>query len=201
MQEDQKFRNDFTPNCREAYDQAVNLTNVSTILDRLVDPSYFDELCSETCLPQVLAHLRGCYGTHDDLAETYEGACLFNQNRTRCYTALHTSLEMFNTSWQPMVTAGCFVNFTQYSYYNLTEGCSDSCEKGLLRVKRELGCCLNAIYNNSFVGEYLPFANYSPWSNCGLESESLGYCTSAGTQPVGVYTMFAAIAVAVLALL
>lgn len=201
-QEDQEFRLAFTQDCRDTYDQAVDLTNVSTILNRPVNPSHYVKLCSEPCLPSVLAHLRGCYGIHDGLAALYEGACRFNQNGVMCYAATYNSLIM-NPSWQVKVRAECFVNFTvEYSDPKLTESCSDSCKEGLRRVRNELGCCLNAIYNNSFVGEHLPFANYSLWSNCGLESESPGYCASAGVRPVGRdYVMFAAIVVVMFVLL
>ena len=200
-QEDQELRLAFTKDCRVTYDEAVDLTNVSTILNRPVNPSQHEKLCSEPCLPSVLAHLRGCYGTHKGLAVLYEGACRFNQNGTMCYTATYNSLSVNGTTWQAKVRAECFVNFTvEYSDPKLTESCSDDWKEGLRQVRSELGCCLNAIYNNSFVGEHLPFANYSLWSNCGLETESPGYCASAGARPVVGHVVFAAIAVVVLAL-
>ena len=202
-QEDQEFRLAFTQDCRDTYDQAVDLTNVASILNRPVDPSHYVKLCSEPCLPSVLAHLRGCYGAHDGLAALYEGACHFNKNGTMCYTATYNSIALMNPSWQVTVRAECFVNFTvEYSDPKLTESCSDSCKEGLRQVRSEIGCCLNSIYNNSFVGEHLPFANYSLWSNCELESESPGYCASAGVRPVGAaYAVFAAVVMIVFATL
>ena len=204
-QQENDFRSTFIQECKDAYDQALNFTNVASILspNPLPNPSHYVKLCSEPCLPTVLEHLRACYGEEQEgLAVAIEGACHFNKKGTMCYTALYNSfLKMPN--WLETVMPECFVNFTLYdSDLKLTKKCSDSCRRGLHQVRSELGCCLNSIYNNSFVGEHLPFANYSLWSNCGLESESPGYCASAGVRPAfGAYAVFAATMTVVLALL
>ena len=69
--------------------------------------------------------------------------------------------------------------------------CSDGCRDALRQVRAETGCCFNAIYNNSFVGEHLPFADYALWSLCGLQLELPGVCVqqSAGVQMTGVFTL------------
>ena len=199
------FRRYLIKKCKDAYDQALNFTNVASILtpDPPPNPKSYTDLCSEPCLSSVLKHIRECYGKkHEDLAETIEGVCQVNRNGTMCYTALYNSILM-KPNWQDTVRPKCFVNFTPYdSDPKLTETCSDSCKTGLRRVGSELGCCLTSIYNNSFVGEHFPFANYSLWSNCGLESELPGYCASAGVRPaVGAYAVYAATMIVVLALL
>lgn len=192
-QEEQELRKAFEQECRETFDQATDFSNVETVLTRPANPSHIVKLCSEPCLPSVLAHLRGCYGAHDGLAALYEDACLFNQNGTMCYTAVYNSLAV-SLSWQVKARAECYVNFTMFNNTMLTETCSDSCRDSLRQVRSELGCCLNAIYNNSFVGEHLPFADYSLWSNCGLESETPGFCASDGVQFVGAHMLFVIIA-------
>ena len=203
-----EFRRNFTQDCKDAYDQALNLTNVASILNQFPDPSLYERLCSEPCLPSVLDLLHECYGKeHEGLAVTIKGACDFNRNGTICYTAFYNSL--YNNSlpkmpnWVQTVMSECFVNFTLFdSDLELTEICSDSCRKGLHQVRSELGCCLNSIYDNSFVGEHLPFANYPLWSNCGLESERPRCCASAGVRPVvGAFAVFAVTMIIVLALL
>ena len=190
-QEEQEIRKAFEQECRDTFDQATDFTNVETVLTRLANPSDIVKLCSEPCLPSVLALLRGCYGVHDGLAALYEDGCLFNKNGTMCYTATYNSLTTISPGWQTKVRAECYVNFTTFTNPVLAASCSDSCKEGLQQVRYELGCCVNAIYNNSFVGEHLPFADYALWSNCGLESELPGYCASAGVKSVGVDALFA----------
>ena len=200
------FRHNLIQECKDAYDQALNFTNVASILtpDPPPDPMSYMNLCSEPCLSSVLKHISACYGKkHEDLAAAIEGACQVNKNGTLCYTALYDSILMM-PNWQETVRTECFVNFTLYdSDPKLNETCSDSCKTGLRRVISELGCCLTSIYNNSFVGEHFPFANYSLWSNCRLESDLPGYCASAGIRPaaVGAYAVYAATMIVVLALL
>ena len=192
--EEQEFRRAFEQECIDTFDNATDFTNFATFLLRPVDPIHYVRLCSEPCLPSVLEHVRGCYGVNDGLAALYEGACLFNQDGTMCYTATFNSLGM--SSWQTDARAECYNNFTQFVTPVLTETCSNECASALRQVRDELGCCLNAIYNNSFVGEHLPFADYSLWSNCGLESP--GFCAqppaSAGAKSAGVYGLFMTIA-------
>jgi hypothetical protein len=191
-QEEQEFRRAFEQECLEVFDQAINFSNVSTILTQLPEPSHIVMLCSDTCLPSVLAHLRGCYGAHDGLALLYEDSCLFNQNGIMCYTATYNSLtKPPNQRWLVKAMAECYVNFTIFTTPVLASTCSDGCRDALRQVKTELGCCLNAIYNNSFVGEHLPFADYALWSNCGLESELPAFCgrPSAGMQLSGVFSL------------
>ena len=203
-EEENEFRRNFTQECNGTYDQALNFTNVASILNQFPDPSLYEMLCSETCLPSVVDLLRGCYGKeHEGLALTVEGACHFNKNGTMCYTALYKSLPPKMPNWAKTVMSECFVNFALFdSDLELTKTCSDSCREGLRQVRSELGCCLNSIYYNSFVGEHLPFANYPLWSNCGLESERPRCCASVGVRPaVGAYAVFAATIIAVLALL
>jgi hypothetical protein len=75
-QEEQEFRRAFEQECMEVFDQAIDFSNVSTILTRPAELSHSVTLCSDLCLPSVLAHLRGCYGAHNGLALLYEDSCL-----------------------------------------------------------------------------------------------------------------------------
>lgn len=68
-----------------------------------------------------------------------------------------------------------------------TETCSDGCSRGLQQASNELGCCVDAVYNNTFVSEYLPFAEYSLWSKCGVVTP--GVCSSASALSMGVYVL------------
>lgn len=138
-------------------------------------------LCSDTCQPPFLAYIEGCFNTTDGLLETFEGLCLTNMDGTLCYTATYNSLvPNFTTSWQQDATDNCFVEFSLFVNTTFTANCSDGCRASLRRFNDELGCCVNSVYNNSFVGQYLPFANGSLWSECGILSESPGFCGSAG---------------------
>ena len=114
---------------------------------------------------------------------------LYNMDGILCYTATYNSLMNFTTSWQSQVRDECFVNFTLYVDTTPTTTCSDDCQEGLRRFNDELGCCVNSVYNNSFLGKYGPFAEYSLWSNCGLEAESPGFCSSASALSNGIYSL------------
>ena len=165
-------------------------TNVASLLNNLADPIHFRVLCNDICWLPVQAYIERCYGTIDGL-EHFGRVCLFNMDGVMCYTATYNSLLLnFSTSWQ--VRAECFTNFMTFAASSPTSTCSDGCREGLRQFKDELGCCVNSIYNNSFVGQYLPFAEYSLWSNCGLESESPGFCSStvvASTMSTGIYSL------------
>ena len=48
--------------------------------------------------------------------------------------------------------------------------CSSECKSHLQTIHNDLGCCINAIYNNTDVRPFLrPVLNYSLWSSCGVE--------------------------------
>ena len=178
-------------NCRVTLANAVDFTNVLSILNlaSLDDLMQFMTLCSETCMPSVLEHAEGCYGTNNGLVEFFRGACGTNMDGMLCNQVVYNSLTNFTFSWQIPVISECYSNFTLFADTTPTPICSDGCREGLRRFNNELGCCLNNIYNNSFVGEYLPFAAYSLWSNCGLESESPGFCSSAVALSTGIYSL------------
>ena len=198
-QEEQELLDAFTPDCRDAFDAALDFTNVLTILGTLNDPSNFVALCSNSCLPSLLEYTEECYGTTDGLVELISrGVCLFNINGTMCYTAIFNSLVDFDNSWQARVRNECFVNFPfpQKPLADMnTEQfpiCSDSCREGLRQFNDEFGCCVNSIYNNTFVGEHLPFAGNELWTRCGIISESPGFCSSAvvaSALSTGIYSL------------
>ena len=190
MQEEKEFLGAFKEECIKTFDRATDFSNVSTVLTQLPNPSDIVILCSEPCLPSVMAFIQGCYSAHDGLVALYtQDICLMNRNGTMCYTATYNSL-LTTPHWQTTVTAECYVNFTLFFNSTLTSTCSEACRDGLRQLKRELGCCANAIYNNSFVAKYLPFADYALWSSCGLQSELPDFCVSAGVNFVSIYTLF-----------
>ena len=182
----------YSQECRTNYD-VLNLANAATVLFSPVDPVVFTVLCSDDCSERHMEHIEECY---PDLVGMYGGTCLFNENEEMCFTALYNSL-VTDFGWQDKVRAECYVNFTDFADNTPTEDCSAACKEGLQQFNDELGCCVNSIYNNSFPGEYLPFAEYSLWSNCGLESEAPGFCTtdrdSASALSMGIYSIFAVV--------
>ena len=200
-QEEQNLLDAFTPDCRDAFDAAFDLTNVLSLLGNLNDPSNIVTLCSDTCLPSFLEYTEGCFGTTTDgLVELLtRDVCLFNMNGTMCYTATFNSLANFNDSWQARVRSECFVDFPFPPEQTLADMdtelqtiCSDSCREGLRQFNDEFGCCVNSIYNNSFLGEHLPFAGNELWSRCGIISESPGFCSSAvvaSALSTGIYSL------------
>ena len=189
MQEMMESLNAFSEECRHAFNQAFNFTNVATTLVPR-DPKDVTMLCSAACSPTFQTHIERC---HNELVETFQAFCLFNRDEIMCYTATYNSLIPYtNATWQFKTRAKCFVDFTIFANTTLTPSCSDGCRDSLQQFNKELGCCLNSIYNNSFVGKYLPFTEYSLWSNCGLISESPGFCDSSSTT-VPSTTLFTAI--------
>ena len=198
-QEEQDLLDAFTPDCRDAFDAALDLTNVLSLLVNFGVPSNFVTLCSDACLPSLLEYTEGCFGTTDGLVELLtRDICLLNMNGTMCYTATFNSLANFTNSWQARVRSECFVDFlfAQQPLADMdTEQfpiCSDECREGLRQFNDELGCCLNNIYNNTFVGEHLPFAGNELWTRCGIISESPGFCSSAvvaSTLSTGIYSL------------
>ena len=195
-QEEQDLLDAFTPDCRDAFDAALNFTNVLSLLTNLADPSHYETLCSNSCLPSLLEYTEGCYGTTDGLVELLtKDICLFN-NGMMCYTATFNSLVDFDNSWQARVRSECFVDFL-FAQQPLADMdtelqtiCSQDCLMALRQFNDELGCCLNNIYNNTFVGEHLPFAGNALWSRCGVISESPGFCSSAAsTLSTGIYSL------------
>ena len=190
-QEEKEFLSAFKEECMDTFDRATDFSNVSVVLTQLPYPSDIAILCSEPCLPSVMEFIQGCYSAHDGLAALYtQDLCLMNRNGAMCFTATYNSILTAPNDWYTTVTAECYVNFTLFFNRTLTSTCSDACRDGLQHFRRELGCCVNAIYNNSFVAKYLPFADYTLWSKCGLQSELPDFCVSAGLRLVGVYTLF-----------
>ena len=204
QEEENRLLDAFTPDCRNAFDAALNLTNVLFFLGDLNDPRNVVTLCSDACLPSLLEYTEECFGTTDGLVELLtRDICLFNMNGTMCYTATFNSLANFTNSWQARVRSECFVDFPfpQQPLADMdTEQfpiCSDSCRESLRQFNDELGCCVNSIYNNTFVGEHLPFAGNELWSRCGIISESPGFCSSAvvaSTLSTGIYSLIVIIA-------
>ena len=200
-QEEQNLLDAFTPgsDCKDAFDAALDFTNVLSLLGNLADPSNYTTLCSNSCLPLLLEYTEGCFGTTDGLVELFtRDVCLFNMNGTMCYTATFNSLANITNSWQVRVRSECFVDFPffQQPLADMdTEQfpiCSDECREGLRQFNDEFGCCVNSIYNNTFVGEHLPFAGNELWSRCGIISESPGFCSSAvvaSTLSTGIYSL------------
>ena len=201
VQEELAYLSAHSQDCRTTFQEALDLTNVQTLLFRPADPSHYDMLCSDACFPSLIAHIEGCHGANDGIVELFEGACHFNENNEMCYTATYNSLvpRPNRTNWQPQVNAECYVNFTMFGENRLATTCSDGCRAGLRQVRDELGCCLNSIYNNSFVDEHLPFAEYSLWSNCGLQAEIPGFCSSSASALfMGIYSIVTIIVLATL---
>lgn len=181
----------FSAECLAAF-RALDFADVTTIL-RVNTFSKMDArtLCSEACLPALTNYLSVCYSTTTGFAEVFErGVCLFNQNGELCYIATIDSFvnPSSDTAWVPRVMMNCFINFTLLDAIP-TENCSDGCRGGLQQGSDELGCCVDAVYNNTFVSEYLPFAEYSLWSKCGVVTP--GVCSSASALSMGVYALIA----------
>ena len=135
-----------------------------------------------------------CYSSTTGLAGLFDGGnCLFNEDRETCFAAISNSFlsPSSNIQWPLRVTAECFTDFTMFVDTTPTENCTNGCRRGLQQARDELGCCMDAIYNNSFVREYLPFAEYSLWSNCGIETP--GVCSSASALYMGIYLLLAII--------
>jgi len=168
VEEELAYYNAHSQDCRTAFEEALNFTNVETILYRLVDPRLWDILCTDACFPSLIAQVEGCYGTNNGLVELVESACQLNESNQLCYTTIYNSPvpSPNQTNWQLKVNDECYGNFTRFADNQPVATCSDGCRAGLRQARDELGCCLNSIYNNSFAAEYLPYVEYSVWSNC-----------------------------------
>ena len=65
--------------------------------------------------------------------------------------------------------------------------CKRACNKA---ERSSVVACMDAVYNNSFVRRYLlPFAEYSLWSKCRIETP--GVCSSAPALCMKVYLLVA----------
>ena len=136
-----------------------------------------------------MAHVTGCY---PQLVTLFQGACDSNVNGQSCYRAVYNSFV--NDNWPTKLMDGCFVNFTVFASVTRAESCSDGCREALQQAREDVGCCFNSIYNETFESDYLPFAEYSLWSDCGLESETPGFCsglTSILPMSAGIYLLIA----------
>ena len=184
----------FSPECFAAF-QTLDFTDVATILNvNTLNQMDARELCSEACLPTLTNYLNMCYNATTGLPDAFErGVCLFNENGELCFIATIDSIvnPSFGTPWVTRVMANCFINFTLFDP-TPTETCSDDCRRALQQGSDELGCCFDAIYNNTFVSEYLPFAEYQLWTNCGLVPPA-GVCSSASALSMGIYLLLALI--------
>ena len=184
----------FSPECFAAF-QALDFTDVATILNvSTLNQMDARELCSEDCLPILTNYLNMCYHATTGLPDAFErGVCLFNENGELCFIATIDSIvnPPSGTPWVTRVMANCFINFTLFDA-TLTETCSDNCSRALQQGSDELGCCFNAVYNNTFVNEYLPFAEYSLWAKCGLVPPA-GVCSAASALSMGIYLLLALI--------
>lgn len=59
--------------------------------------------------------------------------------------------------------------------------CSNACRSSLLEIRSNLGCCINAFYNNSQIYALVgPVLSYSLWSSCNVDPPS---STCEGAQP------------------
>ena len=177
----------FSPECLAAF-QTLDFTDVATILNvSALNRMDAKALCSEACLPTLTNYLNMCYNTTTGLPDAFErGVCLFNENGELCFIATIDSIvkSSSGTPWVTRVMDNCFINFTLIDA-TPTETCSDDCSRALQQGGNELGCCFDAIYNNKFVSKYLPFAEYSLWSKCGLVPP--GVCSSASAISMGIY--------------
>ena len=195
-EQDRLQMDDFSQDCRDAY-LVLNLTSAESFLTIGLSPSVYDMLCSDACFSPFMEVLEMCYAT-DGLMDTFMASCLFNADGTMCYTATYNSISQSDDPWQVTVRAECFVNFDfavnplAGVTTELAPTCSDGCRAGLRQFNDELGCCVNSIYNNTFVAEHLPFAGYELWSGCGLESERPDFCSSAviaSALSTGIYVL------------
>ena len=147
----------------------------------MIKPMDATTLCSAACLPSLTKFLSVCYNTTPGFAEVFEsGVCLANEKGKFCFTDILNSFQSpySDTPWVFRVWSECFINFTiSDATPNHTETCTDGCRCGLQQGRDELGCCMDAVYNNTFVRRYLPFAEYSLWSKCRMEAP--GFCSSA----------------------
>ena len=171
----------FTTECHAAF-KALDFSNVGSILNvSMIEPMDATTLCSEVCLPSLTEFLSVCYYTTPGFAEVFErGVCLSNEDGKLCFTAILNSFQSpsSDTPWVFRVWSECFINLTiSDATPNHTETCTDGCRCGLQQGRDELGCCMDAVYNNTFVRRYLPFAEYSLWSKCRMEAP--GFCSSA----------------------
>ena len=178
---EQDLIGNFTTQCHAAF-QALNFSTVGSILNvSMIEPMDATTLCSEACLPSLTEFLSVCYNTTPGFAEVFErGVCLSIENGKLCFTAILNSLQSpsSDTAWVNKVTTECFINFTiSDDTPTPTETCTDGCRCGLQQGRDELGSCMDAVYNNTFVRRYLPFAEYSLWSKCRMEAP--GFCSSA----------------------
>ena len=146
------------------------------ILDvSMIVPERGTTLCSEACLPSMTKFLSVCYSTTTGFVEVFEkGVYLFKENRELCFTAIINSFQSpsSDTPWVFRVCSSCFKNFPMFNA-TPTENCIGGCRSGLQQGREELGCCMDAVYNNLFMRRYLPFGEYSWWSKCRIETPSL----------------------------
>ena len=184
----------FSPECLAAF-RTLDFTDVATALHvSTLDRTDLRTICSEACLPTLTNYLNMCYNTTAGVADAFErGVCLFNEDGELCYIAAKDSFvnPSSGSPFVPRVMAHCFINFTLFDA-TPTEACSNNCSRALQQGSDELGCCFDAIYNNTFVSEYLPFAEYPLWSKCGLVPPP-GVCSSASALSMGIYLLIAII--------
>ena len=135
----------------------MDLSEVASILNsNPAEPRHITTLCSEACHSSTTNYLRMCYSSTTGLAGLFDGGnCLFNEDREMCFAAISNSFlsPSSNIQWPRRVTAECFTNFTMFVDTTPTENCTNGCRRGLQQARDELGCCMDAIYNNSFVCE------------------------------------------------
>ena len=107
-------------------------------------------LCSEAYLLSLTKFLSVCYSTTTGFVEVFEkGVCLFKEDRELCFTAIMDSFQSpsSDTPWVFRVWSACFKNFPMFNA-TPTENCTGGCRSGLQQGRDELGCCMDAVYNN-----------------------------------------------------
>ena len=191
---EQNLLGTFSPECLASF-RTLDFTDVATILSvSTLNRRDARALCSEACLPTLTNYLNMCYSTTAGFADVFErGVCLFNEDGELCFIATIDSIvnPPSGTPWVTRVMANCYINFTLFDA-TPTETCSDGCSTALQQGSDELGCCFDAVYNNTFVSKYLPFAEYPLWSKCGLVPPA-GVCSSASALSMGIYLLIAII--------
>ena len=177
------FLNKYPHQCQKVYNESVNLTTVESALNLPVTDilnQYEQVLCSDRCFEPFIAHMGGCYST-TGIADSFKGLCMTNENGQSCYKTLRLSLRLltdFTTSWQSMASRFCYINYTgPAENFTIDEMCSLDCRESLKLFIADLGCCVNTVYNTSFVSRYLPFARNDLWIQCELLSESPERCS------------------------
>ena len=138
-----------------AYGQNFDFTAYRGCVRRLFDDICTNNLAFYEGLVQTLASCGAPVSANTELVSNY---CARDEEAgIYCGTAESYPALLGAT------LAACFTTIAGGS-------CTDDCRNSLMTIRSELGCCVNAFYNNTLYAELFgAVLSYSLWSSCGVE--------------------------------